>query len=95
MLLMIRKALLLSCVLVIGGRYIGHFNEEGEAMTEWKNKLYLGDNLDILRQYIPDESVDLIYLEGKNVEYPRLAPVATFKRAKKQNKNQEGQTRLV
>ncbi len=29
----------------------------------WKNKLYFGDNLDIMRQYIPDESVDLIYLD--------------------------------
>ncbi len=29
----------------------------------WKNRLYYGDNLDILRQYIPDESVDLIYLD--------------------------------
>jgi site-specific DNA-methyltransferase (adenine-specific) len=27
------------------------------------NKLYFGDNLDILREYIPDESVDLIYLD--------------------------------
>ncbi|MGE5585804.1 MAG: DNA methyltransferase [Bacillota bacterium] len=27
------------------------------------NLLYYGDNLDILRQYIPDESVDLIYLD--------------------------------
>jgi len=25
------------------------------------NLLYYGDNLDILRRYIPDESVDLIY----------------------------------
>lgn len=32
-------------------------------MTDWKNKLYLGDNLDILREYVPDESVDLIYLD--------------------------------
>lgn len=32
-------------------------------MDNWKNKLYLGDNLDILRDYIPDESVDLIYLD--------------------------------
>jgi len=32
-------------------------------MENWKNKLYLGDNLDILRQYVPDESVDLIYLD--------------------------------
>ena len=30
---------------------------------DWKNKLYFGDNLDIMRQYIPDESVDLIYLD--------------------------------
>lgn len=31
--------------------------------AEWKNKLYFGDNLDILRKYIDDESVDLIYLD--------------------------------
>jgi site-specific DNA-methyltransferase (adenine-specific) len=28
-----------------------------------QNTLYYGDNLDILRRYIPDESVDLIYLD--------------------------------
>jgi len=27
------------------------------------NKLYYGDNLDILRKYIPDNSIDLIYLD--------------------------------
>jgi hypothetical protein len=27
------------------------------------NTLYYGDNLDILRRYIPDESVDLAYLD--------------------------------
>jgi site-specific DNA-methyltransferase (adenine-specific) len=27
------------------------------------NTLYYGDNLDILRRYVPDESVDLIYLD--------------------------------
>ena len=27
------------------------------------NMLYYGDNLDILRRHIPDESVDLIYLD--------------------------------
>jgi len=27
------------------------------------NKLYYGDNLEILRDYIPDESVDLVYLD--------------------------------
>jgi site-specific DNA-methyltransferase (adenine-specific) len=30
---------------------------------EWKNKLYFGDNLQILRKYVADESVDLIYLD--------------------------------
>lgn len=27
------------------------------------NTLYYGDNLDVLRRYIPDESVDLVYLD--------------------------------
>ena len=31
--------------------------------TDWKNQLYFGDNLDILRNHIPDASVDLIYLD--------------------------------
>jgi len=33
----------------------------GEAMAD--NLLYYGDNLDILKRYIKDESVDLIYLD--------------------------------
>jgi 16S rRNA G966 N2-methylase RsmD len=28
-----------------------------------KNRLYFGDNLKILREYVPDASVDLIYLD--------------------------------
>lgn len=28
-----------------------------------KNQLYFGDNLHILREYVPDESVDLVYLD--------------------------------
>ena len=32
-------------------------------MDNFKNTLYYGDNLEILRKYIPDESVDLIYLD--------------------------------
>ena len=28
-----------------------------------KNKLYYGDNLAVLRDYIPDNSVDLVYLD--------------------------------
>ncbi len=30
---------------------------------DWKNQLYFGDNLDILRRQAPDSSVDLIYLD--------------------------------
>ena len=30
---------------------------------DWQNKLYFGDNLPIMREHIPDESVDLIYLD--------------------------------
>ncbi len=32
-------------------------------MSDWKNKLFFGDNLPILRDHIPDESVDLVYLD--------------------------------
>lgn len=32
-------------------------------MRDPKNKLYYGDNLDVLRRYIPAESVDLVYLD--------------------------------
>jgi len=31
-------------------------------VDDWQNKLYFGDNLDILREYVADQSVDLIYL---------------------------------
>ena len=29
----------------------------------WKNKLFFGDNLRILREHVADESVDLVYLD--------------------------------
>lgn len=32
-------------------------------MSTWKNKLFFGDNLRILREHVKDESVDLIYLD--------------------------------
>ena len=32
-------------------------------MADWTNQLYFGDNLSVLRDYIPNESVDLIYLD--------------------------------
>ena len=31
--------------------------------SDWQNKLYFGDNLEILREYVAEESVDLIYLD--------------------------------
>ncbi len=31
--------------------------------TDWKNRLYYGDNLAVLREHVPDESVDLVYLD--------------------------------
>jgi hypothetical protein len=33
------------------------------SIMDAKNKLYFGDNLKILREYVPDASVDLIYLD--------------------------------
>ncbi|HAY21912.1 MAG TPA: site-specific DNA-methyltransferase, partial [Desulfobacterales bacterium] len=32
-------------------------------MNAWQNQLYFGDNLNILREYLLSESVDLIYLD--------------------------------
>ncbi len=31
--------------------------------TDWRNRLHFGDNLPIMREHVPDESVDLIYLD--------------------------------
>ena len=42
------------------------------AADDGKNRLYYGDNLDILRKHIADESVDLIYLDppfNSNADY--------------------------
>jgi len=32
-------------------------------MPDWTNRLFFGDNLDVLRRHIPDASVDLVYLD--------------------------------
>jgi hypothetical protein len=45
------------------------------------NYLYYGDNLDILRRYIKDESVDLIYLDPALQKQPRLQ--RSFQRAER------------
>jgi predicted methyltransferase len=34
-----------------------------EQIMDWKNKLFFGDNLKILREHVPDASVDLINLD--------------------------------
>lgn len=37
------------------------WNNEDTEMTDTNNLLYYGDDLDILRRYIKDETVDLVY----------------------------------
>jgi hypothetical protein len=36
------------------------------------NVLYYGDNLDILRRYLPDAAVDLVYLDRPNATDTQL-----------------------
>ncbi|MGD0435758.1 MAG: DNA methyltransferase [Bryobacteraceae bacterium] len=46
-----------------------------ELPSAWKNRLHFGDNLKILRRDIPDESIDLIYLDppfNSNANYNAL-----------------------
>lgn len=50
------------------------------------NFLYYGDNLDILRQYIPVESVEL---QGVKVEMPPIQQETTFKKAPKAKRRPE------
>jgi hypothetical protein len=42
---------------------VGSVRIEGRMKTPSANTLYYGDNLDILRKYVADESVDLVYLD--------------------------------
>lgn len=73
-------------------------------MTDhWKNKLYFGDNLDIMQEHIaagvyvpklfPDKTYPRIQilsieeiLNGKQLDYPRVAPEVTFKKAERLSK---------
>lgn len=48
--------------LLLGG-VVFTFTDGGGVSSDWKNKLFYGDNLDILRRYIRDESIDLVYLD--------------------------------
>ena len=38
-------------------------SDHGDSVCPMDNRLYYGDNLDILRRYVADESVDLVYLD--------------------------------
>ncbi len=63
---------------------------EAEGVSKMaENKLYYGDNLDILRRYISDESVDLIYLDPpfkSNQDYNVLFQEQNGSRSKAQIK---------
>ena len=44
-------------------------------MEGWKNQLFFGDNLEVLRKHIPVASIDLIYLDppfNSNATYNML-----------------------
>jgi len=43
-----------------------------------ENKLYYGDNLDIMRRYIRDESVDLVYLDPPFNIYRRVYSLSSI-----------------
>ena len=48
---------------------------EGRRVEGWKNQLYFGNNLEVLRRHIPVASVDLIYLDppfNSNATYNML-----------------------
>ena len=51
------------CVISLYTRAIQFRTKPATTSTDWKNRLYFGDNLDILRNHVPDASVDLIYLD--------------------------------
>lgn len=56
-----------------------------QAWQPWQvvNRLYYGDNLDVLRNNITDESVDLVYLAGKRPKLPStINPYMKATRAK-------------
>jgi site-specific DNA-methyltransferase (adenine-specific) len=56
-------------------------------MTSWRNQLYYGDNLAILREHVANESVDLIYLDppfNSNASYNVLFKAPTGEQSKAQ-----------
>lgn len=55
----------------------------------WKNKLYFGDNLEVLREVVPTESVDLIYLD------PPFNSNATYNVLFKESTGEESQAQIL
>ena len=54
-----------------------------------KNQLFYGDNLDVLRRYISDQTVDLVYLDppfNSRQDYNVLFSEKTGERASSQTK---------
>ncbi len=44
-------------------QYLKEMIKKEKQKDDWKNKLYYGDNLDIMRKYIRDETIDLCYID--------------------------------
>jgi len=53
------------------------------------NVLYYGDNLEILRKYIPDESIDLVYLD------PPFNSKATYNVLFKEQTGEQSQAQIT
>ncbi len=58
------------------------------------NRLFYGDNLEVLRKHVADESVDLVYLDppfnsnrGYNVIFNRRDTIAALKRRPADTRN--------
>lgn len=62
---------------------IGHIAKFSAPDDLAVNRLFYGDNLDVLRRYIKDESVDLVYLDppfNSNANYNVPSPTTTARR---------------
>jgi len=56
---------------------------------DWKNKLFFGDNLGILRTHVATESIDLIYLD------PPFNSSATYNVLFKENSGEESAAQIT
>ena len=59
-----RRTLFSHLLLVCLGHIIAsNRHTRSVAETGWRNKLYYGGNLHVMREHVPAESVDLVYLD--------------------------------